>query len=331
MFYLLFLLILAPLSAGEFYISDGLGIQGEAIDGIHSAPWVLELSGDDVRTLYKAGGLYKRWVGNHYEENGRILRREEYYFRESLKTVSVTDSNGMLISEILYDTQGSFMVENIFSYQGDRLSSIEQRDHEGKTLNIRHFSYRNDGSLRSLIAEGEGHIDWRAASFSEQALDCLYLEDGQRTSSFHYKNGKIYSQKESLDNNPLQKTEFFYGTEGSPEKEILYDYTDNSKRIRYFNKDGNLTIQNLYIDDILERVEINSYDEELLLVKEERSADSRMRWEYEYRDGETDPYITREYINGSLVKETETVSEGTMETLYRRGEPILSRIKDAEK
>ncbi len=329
MLIILFLLILSPLSAGDLYDSDGLGRKGEPVEEISDRLWVIEDRGDE-RILYKEGELYKRWKYSTLQENGRSLYREEYYFGTELRTVSISDAGGRLIRESLYDSEGEFMVENRFSYEGNRVLSISQFDRQGEKLKEQSFSYRADGSLKSLKAGEHERTDWRAASFSESFLDAFYLEEGRKSLVSAYEEGRLKYRREHQDDTLIRQSEYLYTGDGSLEKEIIHDFSDESRTIRYFDKNGNMVVQNFYRNDTLIRTESNTYSNGLLKVRREQTEESRMRLEYEYRDGESDPYITRQYINGSLVKESETLDEGIKETLYRRGEAVLSRILEDE-
>jgi antitoxin component YwqK of YwqJK toxin-antitoxin module len=222
------------------------------------------------------------------------------------------------------------MVENRFSYENGRLLEIEQLDEKGELLRIRNLRYRADGSLRSLKSDSEERIDWRAASFSESFLDSLYIADTTRSSEFSYEEGRIRTLTEDSDGAPTRQTEYLYGNDGSLEKEIHHDFSDGSRRVLYYDRDGNIIVENLYKDEVLERTTLNVYEEGRLKTTEEQSSDSRMRWEYEYAEEGADPVITRQYINGLLVKESEKLEEGVRETLYRGGEPVLVRTKEDE-
>ena len=329
MFYVLFLLILSPLSAGDLYSSDGLGKRGRSVDSIHDDFWVLELE-EDERILFKEGELYKRWVNKSLVENENNYRREEYYFGNELRTISVTDSKGRLIRESLFDSRGKFMVENRFFYRGDRLTVIEQRDEGGDLLKEQNLRYRADGSLRTLKASDNERIDWRAAEFSESYLDSLYLEDGSRSTLFAYEKGNMTVYREQQGENPMRQSEYIYGSDGQLDKQIFYDFSENSRTLSYYDENEKIIIENIYLNENLVRTEHNSYEEERLTVREQQGSDSRKRWEYEYKAGEQDPFLTREYINGILVKESESVEEGIRETLYRRGEAVLIRIRENE-
>lgn len=330
---LLFFLILSSLSAQEFYISDGLGLKGQPAESPADSLWVLSETDDSegsVRILYKEQEEYKRWENKTFLKDGNYLTREMYFYRDSLRTETIHNHKDLIMEEVLYDSEGSFLTRKIYSYdRTGRLSRVEKQDEQGLPQAGHSVLYRQNGSLRSIQSDNDDRIEWRSSDFSRHYLDTLYLKEESVSSIYQYKDDQIFKRSISSDGQNIQDTFYYYNTLGHLEKEEIFNYPEDTRTQLFYNPDGQLLIKNRYRSENLEYSEVFTYDSGLLIRKQQRSSNIRLIWMYEYK-GDEDPYLTRQYRNGVLTKETEIMEDGTWERLFRNNTVILERLKPDE-
>jgi antitoxin component YwqK of YwqJK toxin-antitoxin module len=333
--FLLFILQLSPLFGQEFYESDGLGLKGPQVDSIQDAPWVLEVNTDEFHTnriLYKEQSEYKRWEVSQQLVNDQYLSRERYYYKDSLRTDTISNQNDQIVEEILYDSNGKFLVKKVYKYdESGKLRSIDHLDDQGFSTDELSIEYRLNGSLRSLKSNKEESIEWRTGDFEQQYLETLYLEDEDRTTLFKYEENKLVEHVIYSAQSMIEKTVYDYSSSGVLLQEIKTKPSDKSESIIRYDDLGRVISKNIYRNNVLEFSELNSYTQDKLTRTIQRSSGLVLLSEYTYKPEEEDPYLSLFYRNGNLSKRLEKTDDGIRETLYRNNESVLERfIEDDE-
>lgn len=336
MFYLiLFLILNTALSAQSFFYSDSLGNRKGASPGIGSDQWILsidEIGLEEERILFKDQTPYKRWIIKRYLEEGNKRVSEKYFYGDSLRSETVFNGEERILSELLYDSKGSVLTYKQYNYSEE--GTLIQINSENSSGDISHYRlrYRDKGSLVSLQSDTEERIEWRSGDFDRHYLDTLYLVEGSVSSFLRYDNSRLVNKTIRNDKVLLEESVYVYSGNGTIEKEIVTEGNNNRRTERFFNKDGILLVENIYIEDELYSSLINTYSNGRLIRKQERNSFVRNVWFYEYCSDDPEdqnPCVIRQYRNGNLLKETEYLDNKTIETLYRNNDVVM--INEIEK
>jgi len=331
---ILFLFLITPLFGQSFFESDGLGIAGKAVDSIGHSQWVLEVSdvdGLNRRTLYNDQKEVKRWDRTSYLENNQYLIKENYYYKNSLRTEMIQLKNGEILEETSYDSSGAFLDKKKYIYdQENRLASIETFDQEGIVLKKIDLLYRHDNSLRGMQSHDGNSVEWRTGDFDKHYLDTLYINENKETSIFQYK-GNDLAEVSTIKNETVYKEVFYeYDSKHNLVKEHRFNYPENSRIDITYNSSGSILTKYTYKNENLESTENNEYSGTRLIKTIQKSRGLKLEWNYEYRGNESDPYKTTYLKNGTIIKESETSDEGIVEIFYRKGIEFLRRVVKKE-
>jgi antitoxin component YwqK of YwqJK toxin-antitoxin module len=327
---LLLFLFLSPLGAQELYKSDGLGFQGSPVESLEDSQWVLALQNEErtsSRTLYKEQKEYKRWENTGINSNGQILDSEKYYYKGSLRTETISNLNDRIQEEILYDSTGTFLIHKYFFYDNSgQLIRIENRNEEGDILMGNTIEYRLNGSLRNLESDTGDSIEWRSGDFNRQYIDTLYLKENNMTTLYKYESGLLIRQLIKTDESDIEESVYTYSDAGVLIENVIYNIPNKTRTVLRYNDDGRILINNIYKNELLEFSEQNTYSNGNLTKTQQRSNGLILVREYEYKSGQSEPYLTNHYRNGVLFKIVEMTDDTTWETLYRNNEEIIKRL-----
>ncbi len=307
-FFLLFTAF--SLSAEEFFHSDGLGMQGEALPGMEKTGWVLELSqGGNIRTLYQDGEEHKRWEIQEFpelrdsgaQEIQGDLREERYFYKGLLRSREICNTRGQVEEEYLYDSSGVLIQEKHYSYSPQ--GQLEKMEGAGNWS--QEMVYRPDGTLRAIISEGS-RVDWRASNFSRSYLDDFYVRESVREkeqeSRFRYDGPRLVEKTTTLEGKLLEGTKYVYNEEGFLEKEIFSRPGENIRKIRTFNGEGQLLTVEEFQDELLVGFEECRYEKGRLKSRCKQDSSIRRRWDYEYKGEDTEPWKIRSFVNGKEIE-----------------------------
>lgn len=328
---ILFLILSSTLTAQDFYISNSIGTKMQKTQDITDSSWVISIENkglEEERILYKDQSPYKSWLIKTYLEDGEHRTSEMYFYGDSLRTESILSSNDQILEELLYDSKGSLLVHKRYEYfDNGKLSKII-RDAETELPDYE-LKYRDEGSLISLNSDSSDRIEWRSGDFDNHYLDTLYLVEGSISSFLHYEEGKLKKKTIRNEQELIEETILSYSEEGIIEKEIISESDDKRRTERYYDKKGRLLMENIYLEDELIYSLINTIKDGVLLRKQERNANVRNIWVYEYSGTDSEgkePSLIRQYRNGLLLKVSEYLEDKTIETLYRNNEAVMSNI-----
>lgn len=328
---ILFLVLSSPLAAQEFFLSNSLGTQMQSTLGIEDAEWILSIEQnglEEERILFKEQLPHKRWLILSYIEEGEHRNNEKYFYGESLRTETIFNGKDRILEELLYDSKGNLLVHKKYEYSDKGILSriIRESDSDLSDFTLK---YRDEGSLVSIQSDSGDRIEWRSGDFSRQYLDTLYLVEDSISSFLRYNDGNLDSKVIRNEQEILEESVFSYSDDGIIEKEVISESDDKSRTERFFDKEGRLLVENIYLDDELYYSLINTLKDGLLIRRQERSSSVRNIWVYEYCDStveDVDPCMIRQYRNGQLLKETEILEDKTIETLYRNNEVVMTNI-----
>lgn len=332
---ILFLFLSSSLTAQDLYLSDSIGTQKQSTQSINDSSWILSIKNvglEEERVLYKDQIPYKRWLIRTYLEEGAHRISEKYFYGDSLRTESILGLEDQILEELLYDSKGSLIVHKKYEYfENGKLSTIIR---EGNTeLPDYNLKYRDEGSIISLRSDSDDRIEWRAGDFDKHYLDTLYLVEGSISSILRYDEGKLIKKTIRNEQQILEESVFKYSDEGIIEKEIISERDDKRRTERFFDKEGRLLMENIYLDDELYYSLINTLKDGVLIRKQERNASIRNIWVYEYGDSDLEkkaPSLIRQFRNGQLLKVSEYLEDKTIETLYRNNEAVMINVIEKE-
>lgn len=321
------LVCMPALTWGEVYRSNEMGIALESISPIRidEFPYYLEIIREEdreSRVLYHEGEPVKRWGRTRLETGGT----EVVEYREGEVVESTLYDRRERVSEIRTYEDGSLTGRLVYSYSGERISSVIRYDGRGNLLEGR--TYRHDSKGRLL--------GYREISPTEPATT---------TSRYLYSDGTI---REEWHGDTTRGDMFRYNDAG---KLVLHEgWRDGDvvlRLIRSYSEDG-LPLLSREIDFEAETVTVSQYDEgrivrELtettegtrieevtysygpggnLAEKNRKARLIRESWEYSY-DGEELARSTYRR-GGEIVKVTDYQNEDDyVETVYRNGEPLI--------
>jgi len=336
-FLLLFLLIpLLSLSGQELHLSDSLGTEGEILTVLTgNEKWYLSIETDgivEIRILYRENVELKRWEIREEPESDGISRQETYYYKGTLREFMEWDDADRLTAEILYDSKGIFLEQRLYLYsETGSLTGINVLDKEGNLLRNSDLRYREIGALREISgsdADGEfrGNVAWRTSDYRNLFLEDLYIRDRNRTYRYGYKDGNVISRRTYQDDLETEKTVYTYHADGYLEKEVTWDNERNTMMLHYYDSAGNILVENFYDNGILSSSLTRTYEEGRMIRQQERGAGIRVLWTYEYRDDEDEPWLSRSFRNGELIKEIIRDDSAVREILYRNGQVVYERI-----
>lgn len=334
-----FFLILACLTrlGGQAYFgSDSSGNALAPLEGPDGGEWVLrveETPDESIRTLLHEGEERKRW---EIQQAGgpSDLRREAYYFEGRLREVSRTNPAGRLVEEELYDPEGELLYH--------RRYILDDRGVPRKVLFLgadgaeeRSFSllYDREGSLRGMTGGAGERIDrmaWRSSDKEEAFFDRVSLEEGGEAYRYEYSRGALVMRLRFREGEEIERILYRYDDEGRLELESLWNRLEQTAAERRYDIRGRLVRENRYREGILTGSVFREYRGERLVLSRERSGRERIRWEYAYSEGETEPRLSRLYRNGELVKEILREGDRNKEILYREGRVIRESFPEID-
>lgn len=147
-----------------------------------------------------------------YDKKGNLIKENMFLREETIQFVSSYkyDDNRRKIEEASHDGKGNFIYRTTFTYEGDKLSSIETMDTDGKTLvKVNKYTYDAKGNR---IKE----YSYRTADKLESIEEYTYDEKNQRTAWVLTQNGII-----------VGKMTFAYDDKGSQTEVVTSDGEGN--------------------------------------------------------------------------------------------------------
>ncbi len=322
-FLLFFFCLGLPLVAQNYYYSDPSGIKGSVARGRSSGEWVLNVRGKE-RILYNRGVENKRWQESQIVLRGKGATQEKYYYKGVLKTIMVVNSQGQILEERVYDSQGMFVVVRRFYYTSQgRLLRLNEADIDGSVLSSYDANYRYNGSIRSLVdREGKKRLDWRAADYQRQYLDNFYYQDRGDVSVYDYREGLLARRRVSQEDLIFEDSRFFYDSSGTLIRETINSPQKEERVDFFYDRQGRVLVQNDYLQGILVYSKLSTYEGLRLTAREEKTNGFTRLWRYSYEENLEDPVITDYFRNGDLIKRSEVVEGGIQDTFYRDGEVV---------
>ena len=321
------LLSLPALGWGEIYRSNEMGIALESISPIRSDeyPYYLEVTREEdreIKVLFHEGEVAGRWVESRMESGGS----EVVEYREGTVVKSTLYDRKERVSEVRTYEDGSLTERLVYSYTGERISSVLLYDGRGTLLERR--TYRHDSKGRLLgyseIAPDEAATTSRYL-YSDGTIREEWHGDSARGDMFRYNEaGKLVLHEGWQNGEVTVRLTRTYSEEGTGLSSREADFEAETVTLGNY-REGKIVRE---ITETMEgsRIEEITYaygPDGNLVSKKRKGPGVRESWEYSYDGQELKTSIYRR--GGETVKVTEYRNEDDyVETVYRAGEPLLA-------
>ncbi len=332
---LLFFSLLFSLSGETYYISDGLGTPIRPVAVIQgNEPWFLRVESEgnlELRTLYHNQNEWKRWEILTLD-NGETW--ESYFFKKNIQEILVYSQERQLLSEKLFNTEGTLLEHRNFSYHHNgAVKEILFLSDSGEPEQTSILLYRDDGSLRGILrqdgaGEKTGESLWHSADHS--GVSATLLSQGDKTYLYSYENWHLTVQSFFLEDQEVQKSFIQYDPSGRKESETRWYYRDNSMIYSLFDESGRVLQENSYISGLLKLAITREYRDNQLVRYLERNERDKILWEYRYESDPDEPVESTQYRNGQLVKRVLRLEDADREIIYRDNQPVYEKLVPRE-
>ncbi len=274
---------------------------------------------EEVRTLYRDGEEFKRWVTSSLPEQRQVVRRYE----EGVLTHETVYRLGKTVEERFY-AEESITEIHYYSYDENGLRSIEVTDGQQETLYTLYYVRTGSGRLKQVEKRTpEGTSIVSRYNYSKGSL--IGEWHGKEAAGEYFRfsdDGYIISSEEWEGVDLVRVKQYMEDVAGS-RKSVEKNYkTGVTTHVSYDEEDRVLYEKAVKDEKLIEEINY-MYEAGNQVLKRVRTPGLWEVWTYRY--DQSDELEEERYLrNGELVKVTVITGEDRYyEDIYRRGEPFL--------
>lgn len=274
---------------------------------------------EQVRTLYRNGEEFKRWVTSSLPKQRRVVRRYE----EGVLTRETVYRLGRTLEERFY-TEERIAEIHSYNYDENGLRSIEVVDGEEETLYTLYYVRTGSGRLKQVEKRTpEGTSIVSRYNYSKGSLIGEWHGKEEVGEYFRFSDDGYIISSEEWEGVDLVWVKQYREDVAGSRKSIAKNYkTGVTTYVSYDEQDRVIYEKAVKDEKLIEEINY-MYEDGNQVLKRVRTPGLWEVWTYRY--DESDELEEERYLrNGELVKVTVVTGEDRYyEDIYRRGEPFL--------
>jgi antitoxin component YwqK of YwqJK toxin-antitoxin module len=334
---LLSLFLFLPLTgaaAQEWFQSNSFGQPVKPVTALEAAgmEWALKIDrtgNREISRLYQTGSEKRRW--ERVREGDKLLE-EAYFDRGVPREHTFYDPFGRMTEEWVFGPTGQLEEKIRYLYPDDPAVTLwlsrEVVSADGIPLGTDNFSYRPDGSLKSIRKTGaDGATLYQIFRYSGSgSVKEIASTRGEGQKSVRYDEMGRLSVEEILKNDTTTlRVDFIYGDDGK----LLRRREENTETLTLvvtdYNPEGLAVSEAWYRNSFLSETRQWAYDESGRLIRELVTGGGEKRERrLAYKEAETIPDSEEIYSGGVLIRRIlHPEPDLTVEERYHSGTLIL--------